>query len=287
MTPTDPDAPAVPPDQLEQLRAWFRQAGSVLVCFSGGTDSAVVLAVATAELGERAVALTAVSPSLAKSEEEDAIRLAESLGAVHRLVATDELSRPEYAKNDPDRCFHCKSVLFELAEQKRREWGLNLILTGANADDIGDFRPGHEAARQSGVRAPLLELGFTKADVRSLARRLGLVIWDKPAAACLASRIPYGTSVTAERLAQVGGFEAELRALAFRQVRVRWHDRIARLELGEDELSRAASPELRSRIVELGKRHGFHYVTLDLGGYRQGSHNEVLVGRALRVLEPG
>jgi uncharacterized protein len=259
--------------------------GSVLVCFSGGTDSALVLAVATAELGPRAVGLTALSPSLADSEKADAVRIAESIGAVHRLVETDELSRPEYAKNDPDRCYHCKSVLFEVAEQKRREWNLAVTVTGANADDLGDFRPGHEAARKAGVRAPLVELGFTKADVRSLARHLGLAVWDKPAAACLASRIPYGTSVTAERLGQIAGLEAELHELGFRQVRVRWHERIARLELGEDELPRAAEPAVRKRIVEAGKRHGFHYVALDLEGYRQGSHNEVLVGRSLRIAE--
>jgi uncharacterized protein len=178
-------------------------------------------------------------------------------------------------------------VLFEVAEHKRREWGLAVTVTGANADDLGDFRPGHEAARQAGVRAPMVELGFTKADVRSLARHLGLAVWDKPAAACLASRIPYGTSVTAERLGQIAGFEAELRQLGFREVRVRWHDRMARLELGEDELARAAERDVRGRIVEAGKRNGFHYVALDLQGYRQGSHNEVLVGRSLRIAEQG
>jgi pyridinium-3,5-biscarboxylic acid mononucleotide sulfurtransferase len=274
-----------PLDKLAELRAWFRQAGSVLVCFSGGTDSALVLAVATAELGPRAVGLTALSPSLADSEKADALRVAETIGAVHRLVETDELSRPEYARNDPDRCYHCKSVLFEVAEQKRREWDLGVTVTGANADDLGDYRPGHEAANKAGVRAPLVELGFTKADVRSLARHLGLAVWDKPAAACLASRIPYGTSVTPERLGQIAGFEAEMHELGFRQVRVRWHDRIARLELGQDELVRATQQDVRRRIVEAGKRHGFHYVALDLEGYRQGSHNEVLVGRSLRIAD--
>ena len=285
MNAPDAEAPALPLDKLRELRAWFRQVGSVLVCFSGGTDSALVLAVATAELGPRAVGLTAVSPSLADSEKADALSVAESIGAVHRLVETDELSRPEYARNDPDRCYHCKSVLFDVAEQKRLEWGLAVTVTGANTDDLGDFRPGHDAAKKAGVRAPLVELGFTKADVRAVARHLGLAVWDKPAAACLASRIPYGTSVTAERLGQIAGFEAELQELGFRQVRVRWHDRIARLELGRDELARALEPDVRARVVEAGKRHGFHYVALDLEGYRQGSHNEVLVGRSLRIAE--
>jgi pyridinium-3,5-biscarboxylic acid mononucleotide sulfurtransferase len=281
----DSQDPSPPLEKLAELRAWFRHAQSVLVCFSGGIDSAFVLHVAAAELGPRAIALTALSPSLAESDRADAERFAQSIGAVHRTAETDELSRPEYARNEPDRCFHCKTVLFDLAEKKRREWGLALTVTGANADDVGDFRPGHDAAKQAGVRAPLLELGITKTDVRALARQLGLAIWDKPAAACLASRIPYGTSVTAERLGQIGGFEADLRELGFRQVRVRWHDRVARLELGENELEHAAERDLRGRIVELGKRHGFHYVALDLQGYRQGSHNEVLVGRSLRIAD--
>jgi uncharacterized protein len=272
-------------DKLEQLKAWLREQGSVLVCFSGGIDSAFVLAVATRELGQKAVGLTARSPSLAESEEADVNRLVQSFGSVHQWVNTDELERPEYARNDADRCYYCKSVLFEMAEVKRIEWDLACVVTGANADDVGDYRPGHEAARRAGVRAPLMELGFNKSDVRVLGRHWGLEIWDKPAAACLASRIPYGTSVTAERLRQIGGFEADLRALGFRQVRVRWYERMARLELGTDELERAAQPELRHRIVELGQSHGFHYVALDLVGYRQGSHNEVLVGRSLRVAE--
>ncbi|MFC1641453.1 ATP-dependent sacrificial sulfur transferase LarE [Myxococcota bacterium] len=271
--------------KLNELRAWMRRAESVLVCFSGGTDSALLLAVAHEQLGARAAALTAVSASLPAEEKVDASRIAQNLAIRHYWVETDELQSAEYVRNGEDRCFHCRARLFELAETKRAELGLRIIVSGTNQDDLSDFRPGNEAARQAGVQAPLVELGFDKATVRAAAAYLGLDTWDKPAAACLASRIPYGTAITEERLAQVGGFETALRALAFRQVRVRWHDRIARLELGQDEIERAASPELRSRLVELGRLHGFHYITLDLLGYRQGSHNEVLRGRSLPVLE--
>ena len=225
--------------------------------------------------------MTALSPSLAESERLDAIQLARQIGATHRIVETHEIDRPDYRANGPDRCFHCKTELYAVAEQKRREWGLRVVLDGTNTDDLGDYRPGNEAAERAGVRSPLLELGFTKADVRSAAQLLGLEIWDKPAAACLSSRIPYGTSVTRERLGQVERLEAALRALGFGQLRVRWHDTVARIELNIGELPRALSPEVRERIIEAGKLSGFKYITLDLAGYRQGSHNEVLRGRAL------
>jgi uncharacterized protein len=276
---TEPDSA----EKLETLRRLLRELGSALICYSGGIDSAFVLAVATEQLGERAVGLTAVSPSLAPSEREDSARIARAIGAVQRFVDSNELARPGYAANGPDRCFHCKSELYEIAEAKRREWNLAAIVNGTNRDDLGDHRPGLEAARQAGVRSVLVEAGFGKAEVRAAARRLGLDAWDKPAAACLSSRIPYGTSVTPERLAQIGGFEADLRALGFRQVRVRWHESIARIEIDLAELERLLAPGVRDAVVAAGKRHGFAYVTLDLGGYRTGSHNEVL-GRALRLV---
>jgi uncharacterized protein len=271
-------------DKMSRLRARFRELGSVLVCYSGGVDSAFVLAVAHAELGARAVGMTAVSPSLAPAEKDDAIAVARQIGADHRLVESSEIDDPSYAANNPDRCFHCKSELYRVAAKKRAEWDLAAIVNGTNTDDLGDYRPGLEAAKEASVVSPLLDAGFTKADVRAGSLAIGLGIWDKPAAACLSSRLPYGTSVTRERLAQIGGLEAELKKLGFRQVRVRWHESLARIELGVEELARAADPAVRGLVVEAGKAHGFRYVTLDLGGYRVGSHNEVLVGRALRVV---
>lgn len=267
-----------------RLREAIRGLGSVLVCYSGGVDSAYVLAVATAELGPRAVALTAVSPSLAPFEREEAVAVARALGADHRLVESHEIDDPDYRKNASDRCFHCKSELYRIAAAKRAEWGLAAIVNGTNVDDLGDYRPGLEAAREAGVVSPLVDAGFAKADVRAAAAAVGLSIWDKPAAACLSSRIPYGTEVTRERLAQIGGFEAELRALGFRRVRVRWHGEVARIEVEREDLERAAGSPTREAMVAAGKRFGFAYVTLDLAGYRMGSHNEVLVGRSLRVV---
>jgi uncharacterized protein len=271
--------------RLERLVALLADAGSVLVCYSGGIDSAVVLAAAHRALGSKAVGMTAVSPSLAEHERNDAQRIASEIGAEHRFVESAELERAGYVANGPDRCFHCKSELYEIAARKREEWQLRFIVNGTNKDDLGDYRPGLEAATRAQVRSPFVELGFNKADVRDVARQLGLSAWDKPAAACLSSRIPYGTSVTPERLRQVGGFEAELRALGFRRSRVRYHDKIARIELDLEDLPRMLQPEMREAVVKAGKTHGFTYVTLDLAGYRTGSHNEVLaVKRSLPVL---
>jgi uncharacterized protein len=275
---------AVLQDKLGRLRARLAELGSVLVCYSGGVDSAFVLAVAHEVLGSRAIGMTAVSPSLPPREREEAIEIAQSIGADHRLVESREMDDPSYVANNPDRCFHCKSELYRIASEKRVEWGLDAILNGVNQDDLGDYRPGIEAAKNAGVTSPLVELGFTKDDVRAGAEAMGLPVWNKPAAACLSSRIPYGTSVTRERLDQIGGFEASLKSLGFRQVRVRYHGELARIELSLEEIARATDATSRDAIVVAGKKHGFRYVTLDLGGYRMGSHNEVLVGKSLRVV---
>jgi pyridinium-3,5-biscarboxylic acid mononucleotide sulfurtransferase len=296
MNRATPDpASAATEAKLAELRRHLAGMGSVLVCYSGGIDSALVLAVAHQALGDKAVGMTAVSPSLAPFEREEALAVAKQIGARHELALSREIDDPSYVANNTDRCFHCKSELYRLSAEKQKEWSIAAVVNGTNLDDLGDYRPGLEAAKLAGVRSPLVELGFTKADVRACAAAIGLSIWDKPAAACLSSRIPYGTQVTRERLAQIGALEEELHRLGLRQVRVRWHalggvqavegakdGSLARVEVAKDELANAF--EARDAIVAAGKRFGFAYVTLDLQGYRTGSHNEVLAGRQLKIV---
>ena len=269
---------------LDRLADLLREMGSVVVCYSGGVDSAFVLAVAHRVLGDKCIGLTAVSPSLADFEREEAVTLAKQIGARHELVDSNEIEDESYAKNDVDRCFHCKSELYRVSDRMLREWGMAFSVNGTNLDDLGDYRPGLEAAKKAGARSPLVEAGFTKADVRRLAQLLDLPVWDKPAAACLSSRLPYGTRVTRDRLRQIGALESRLHELGIRQARVRWHAlaavegtreaAMARVEIAKNEMDAAFAA--RDQIVDAGTRLGFAYVTLDLAGYRTGSHNEVL-----------
>lgn len=286
-------AQPVPHDpQLDALETLIAGMGSVLVCYSGGIDSALVLAIAHRALGEKAIGMTAVSPSLASFERDGAVRVAKELGARHELVDSSEIEDENYAKNDDRRCFYCKSELYRIATVKKREWGMAEVLNGTNTDDLGDYRPGLEAAKDAGARSPLVECKIGKSDVRRLALLLGMPIWDKPASACLSSRLPYGTRVTRERLDQIGRLEDAIHNMGIRQLRVRWHEvgdkavgaegSIARVEIAEDELERAFLR--RKEIVEAGKKEGFSYVALDLQGYRTGSHNELLKGRSLRIV---
>jgi uncharacterized protein len=262
--------------KLDALRATLADYGQVVVAFSGGVDSAFLLKVAVDTLGDRCHAVTAVSPTMARSEVKSAIELATSLGLAerHHVVESHELERPRFADNPVDRCALCKTELMDVASPIADALGGAPIALGTNVDDLGDVRPGIAAARDRGARMPMVDVGLAKSEIRELSHELALPTWDKPQLACLSSRFPYGTKITEDRLRRVDDFEDGLRALGFRQLRVRFHDTIARLEIDTSELARAV--EVREEIVALGKRLGFHYVALDLAGFRSGSLNEVL-----------
>jgi uncharacterized protein len=239
-------------------------------------DSTYVAFIAARVLGERMLAVTADSPSLAARQREEAIAVARRFHIPHLLLRTEEFDDPHYRRNPPNRCYYCKRELYEKLTHLARERGYRAVCDGANLDDLGDFRPGRQAARDFGVRSPLIECRLTKADVRELSRRHGLPTWDKPASACLASRIPYGMEVTMEKLRTIERGEEILRALGFRIFRLRHHGPLARVELDREELGRALEPETRERLVRELKALGFTFVTLDLEGYRTGALNEVL-----------
>ena len=266
----------------DALDARLRGLGKVMVAYSGGVDSAFLAWAAHEALGEGMLAVLADSPSLARAHLADAVAFAQEQRIPLEIIATEELDRPEYARNDAARCFHCKDELFTVLEELRRERGFEAIAYGVNLDDLGDFRPGQDAARTHGIAAPLVEAGLGKAEIRELARQNGLRVWEKPASACLSSRIEYGRPVTREALAQVEQGEDALRGLGFRQFRVRHHGETVRIEIAPEEMPRALSPAMAQEFTRIFKALGFIYVTLDLEGYRAGSMNAVLPAAALR-----
>jgi uncharacterized protein len=270
------DIPVELPAKRERLIAKLRELAPLLVAYSGGVDSAYLAWEAHRALGDQTLAVIADSPSLARVHLQDAIAFAGEHSIPLKVIATAEMENPEYVRNDGQRCFHCKDELFTEMERFRDQQGYKAIAYGVNVDDQGDYRPGQNAARQHQVAAPLFDAGLTKADIRQLASEAGLRVWDKPASACLSSRIEYGRAVTRGALAQVEAGEDALRQLGFRQFRVRHHGQIARIEIAAGELAHALSPEMAQAFVRIFKQLGFEYVTLDLEGFRSGSMNALL-----------
>ena len=256
----------------------LRGMGRVITAFSGGTDSAYLAWAAHTVLGNHALAITADSASIPESHKRDAEAFARQFGIHHQYVQTAEFDNPDYVKNDANRCFHCKAELFTVLERVAAERDISHIIYGVNKDDLGDYRPGQRAAQMHNVCAPMVDAGLTKADIRELSRRAGLPTWDRPAAACLSSRIPYGTPVTIQNVKTVELGEDEIKTLGFRQFRTRFHGEMVRIEIAPDELPRALDIEMARRFTAIFKRLGYKYVALDLEGYRQGSLNEVLTG---------
>jgi uncharacterized protein len=264
-------------EKQQVLIASLSRMGSVIVAYSGGADSAYLAWAAHQALGHRAVAITADSASFPESHKRDAEEFARAWGIRHEYIVTHEFDNPDYLKNDRDRCFHCKDELFTRLDEVAKEREISHVVYGVNVDDLGDYRPGQRAAKRHQAEAPLVDAGLTKAEIRELSRRAGLATWDRPASACLSSRIPYGTPVTIQNVKTVERGEEEIRALGFRQFRVRFHGDLVRIEIAPEELAQALQPAMARAFTAIFKPLGFHYVTLDLEGYRQGALNEALL----------
>jgi uncharacterized protein len=263
-------------EKERKLFELLRGMGSVIIAYSGGTDSAYLAWAAASVLGEKALAITADTASMPESHKRDAEEFARRYGLRHEYVKTSEFENPVFVANDANRCFHCKDELFSRLEEVGRERGIADIIYGVNVDDLGDYRPGQNAAAKHEVKAPLVEAGLRKAEIRELSRMAGLPTWDRPAAACLSSRIPYGTPVTVETVKRVEQGEEAVKALGFRQFRVRFHGDLVRLEIAPEEIEKALTRQMAREFTAIFKSLGFHYVTLDLEGYRQGAMNEAL-----------
>jgi pyridinium-3,5-biscarboxylic acid mononucleotide sulfurtransferase len=263
-------------DKEDRLFSILRGMGRVIIAYSGGTDSAYLAWAAHRVLGPNAVAITADSASIPESHKHDAEEFVRRFGIAHEYIDTYEFDNPDYVKNDPNRCFHCKDELFTRLEEVGRERRIEHIIYGVNIDDLGDYRPGQNAAKKHEVKSPLVDAKLTKAEIRELSRLAGLPTWDRPASACLSSRIPYGTPVTIQNVKTVESGEEEIKALGFRQFRVRFHGEVVRIEIAREELQKALNLEMAQQFTAIFKNLGFKYVTLDLEGYRQGSMNEVL-----------
>ena len=269
-------------DKMDALKSILADMGSVIVAYSGGTDSAFLAATAHEVLGDRTLAVTAKSPSLAPSELREAVELAERLGLNHRIIETHEVEREDYAANNPNRCFFCKDELYTYLSAYAEDEGYNGIVNGTNTDDLGDFRPGLNAAKQYGVRSPMVEADLSKPEIRELSKDMDLPTWDKPAQACLSSRIPYGSMVTVEALTRIAQAEEYLHdEIGIRQLRVRHHDTVARIEVEPQDFVTLTDEAVREQVVRKFRENGYSYVTLDLQGFRSGSMNEVLA--ALRA----